>query len=160
MNAIQQLLTDHIDIWTAAENEKKSVRGRALSSATSVYGIKKLRELILELGVRGKLVPQDPTDEPADELFIRLHTEKAQLITEGKAKRGKPYPAISSDEKLFDLPAGWKWIRLGDFVLSIISGGTPSKNNAEFWDGNIPWASVKDLNGKKFLESTEDYITQ
>ena len=62
MSAIQQLLTDHIDIWTAAESEKKSGRGRAAGSAASVYGIKKLRELILDLAVRGKLVPQDARD--------------------------------------------------------------------------------------------------
>lgn len=59
MNAIHQLLTDHIDIWTAADTEKKSGRGRSSGNGASVYGIKKLRELIQELAVRGKLIPQN-----------------------------------------------------------------------------------------------------
>ncbi len=59
MSAIQQLITEHIHIWIAADNVKRSGRGRALSNADSVYGIKKLRKLILELAVRGKLLPQD-----------------------------------------------------------------------------------------------------
>ena len=87
---IQQLLTDHIDIWTAADTEKKSGRGRSSGNAASVYGIKKLRELILELAVRGKLVPQDPNDEPASELLKRIQAEKAKLIAEGKIKSKSP----------------------------------------------------------------------
>ncbi len=59
MSAIQRLITEHMDIWTAADTGKRSGRGRASSNAGSVYGVKKLRELILELAVRGKLVPQD-----------------------------------------------------------------------------------------------------
>ena len=76
MSAIQQLLTNYIDIWTAADTEKKTGRGRASSNAGSVYGVKKLRELILELAVRGKLLPQDANDEPASELLKRIQAEK------------------------------------------------------------------------------------
>ncbi|GGX23101.1 restriction endonuclease subunit S [Undibacterium macrobrachii] len=160
MSAVHKLITDHLEIWTAADTEKKSGRGRVSGSANSVYGIKKLRELILELAVRGKLVPQDPNDEPASELLKRIQVEKAKLIADGKIKGGKPLPEITTEEKPFKLPYGWEWARLNDFVLNIISGGTPSKNNSEFWNGDIPWASVKDLNVEKFLESTQDFITQ
>ena len=160
MSAIQQLLTDHIDIWTAADTEKKSGRGRSSGNAASVYGVKKLRELILELAVRGKLVPQDESDEPASELLKRIAAEKAKLIAEGKIKKSKPLAEITDNEKPFELPVGWEWARLDDFVLSIISGGTPSKNNSEFWNGDIPWASVKDLNVERFLDKTQDYITK
>ncbi|MCX7188801.1 MAG: restriction endonuclease subunit S, partial [Methylotenera sp.] len=83
---MQQLLTEHMAIWTAADTEKKSGRGRASGNAGSVYGIKKLRELILELAVRGKLVPQDANDEPASELLKHIQTEKATLVAEGKIK--------------------------------------------------------------------------
>ena len=86
---VQQLLTQHLDIWTTAESEKKSGRGRASGNAGSVYGIKKMRELILELAVRGKLVPQDQNDEPASELLKRIQAEKAKLIAEGKLKKEK-----------------------------------------------------------------------
>lgn len=98
MSAIQKLLTDHIDIWTAAETEKKSGRGRSAGNAVSVYGIKKLRELILELAVRGKLVPQNANDEPASELLKRIQAEKAKLVAEGKIKKDKSLPPIT-DEK-------------------------------------------------------------
>ncbi|TAK63625.1 restriction endonuclease subunit S [Methylobacter sp.] len=90
MSIIHQLLTDHIHIWTAADTEKKSGRGRSSGNAASVYGIKKLRELILELAVRGKLVPQNPNEEPASELLKRIQAEKAKLIAEGKIKSPRP----------------------------------------------------------------------
>lgn len=113
MKAINKLITDHIDIWTAADSEKKSGRGRASSNAASAYGIKKLRELILDLAVRGKLVPQNPNDEPANELLERIETEKTKLITEGKIKKDKQPSAITEKEKPFALPQGWVWVRLG-----------------------------------------------
>jgi len=90
MKTIHTLITDHIDIWTAAETEKKSGRGRSSGNTGSIYGIKKLRELILELAVRGKLVPQDANDEPASELLKRIHAEKAKLVVEGKIKSKSP----------------------------------------------------------------------
>jgi type I restriction enzyme S subunit len=160
MSAIQHLLTEHLDIWTAADTGPKSGRGRSSANAASVYGIRKLRELILELAVRGKLVPQDASDEPASELLKRIQAEKVKLVAEGKIRKDKPLPPITDAEKPFELPHGWAWARLNDFVLSIISGGTPSKNNSQFWGGNIPWASVKDLNVEKFLKETQDHITK
>jgi type I restriction enzyme S subunit len=82
------LITDHIDIWTSAQTKKTSGAGRGNHSAnSSLYGIKKLRELILELAVRGKLVPQDPNDEPASVLLGKIAREKARLIKEGKLKK-------------------------------------------------------------------------
>ncbi len=116
MNALPPLLTGQLDIWTSAETEKKSGRGRSSGNGTSVYGIKKLRELILELAVRGKLVPQDSNDEPAGELLKRIQIEKAKLIAEGKIKKDKLLPPISDEEKPFELPRGWEWVRLGEIT--------------------------------------------
>lgn len=113
MSAAHQLITDHLDIWTAADTEKKSGRGRASGNANSVYGIKKLRELILELAVRGKLVPQDPNDEPASELLKRIQAEQAKLIAEGQIKKSKVLPPVSDEEKSFELAPGWEWVRVG-----------------------------------------------
>lgn len=123
MNAVQRLLTDHIDIWTAAETEKKSGRGRSSGNAASVYGIKKLRELILELAVRGKLVPQDANDEPASELLKRIQIEKSNLFTEGKIKNSKLLHEEVCGEMPFTLPTGWAYSRLGN-VVDIIRGIT------------------------------------
>jgi len=79
-------------------------------------GIKKLRELILELAVRGKLVPQYPNDEPASELLKRIAEEKTRLVAEGKIKKQKPLTEIDEEALPFELPAGWVWTRLGEIT--------------------------------------------
>lgn len=112
---VQQLLTEHIDLWTSAI-ENKSSAGRGNSRKKSLYGIKKLRELILELAVRGKLVAQDPNDEPASELLKRIAAERVQLVKEGKVKKQKQLPPISEEEKYFELPEGWEWSRMGSLA--------------------------------------------
>ncbi|MCA3957750.1 restriction endonuclease subunit S [Vibrio vulnificus] len=109
----EKLITDHIDIWTSAI-QAKSASGRGSSKKRELYGIKKLRELILELAVRGKLVPQDPNDEPASVLLERIAVEKAQLVKEGKIKKQKKLSSIDDDDYLFDIPSGWSWERLGN----------------------------------------------
>lgn len=91
--------------------------------ATAPGGVAKLRELILTLAVQGKLVPQDPADEPAGVLLQKIRAEKDRLIVEGKIKRDKPLAEIAEEEKPFELPAGWEWVRLGD----ITNYGTTTK---------------------------------
>lgn len=93
------LLTDNLPLLAGAPN-----------------GIKKLRELILELAVRGKLVPQDPSDEPASELLKRIAEEKARLMGGARVKKQKAFVDISAGEKPYTLPAGWEFVRLGDLV--------------------------------------------
>ncbi|EGR4061512.1 restriction endonuclease subunit S [Vibrio cholerae] len=107
----EKLITDHIDIWTSAVQAKSS-SGRGSGKKRELYGIKKLRELILELAVRGKLVPQDPSDEPASVLLERIAAEKAQLVKEKKIKKPKALPKISN-EKPFSVPESWTWTQLG-----------------------------------------------
>ncbi|ECA6122147.1 restriction endonuclease subunit S [Salmonella enterica subsp. enterica serovar Redlands] len=111
--AVEKLIVDHIDTWTTALQTRSSA-GRGSSGKIDLYGIKKLRELILELAVRGKLVPQDPNDEPASELLKRIAAEKAELVKLGKIKKQKPLPEISEEEKPFELPAGWEWIKISE----------------------------------------------
>ncbi|ENJ7185045.1 restriction endonuclease subunit S [Vibrio fluvialis] len=111
------LITEHIDIWTSAI-KAKSASGRGTSKKVELYGIKKLRELILELAVRGKLVPQDPSDEPASVLLERIAKEKAQLVKEKKIKKPKALPEITDEEKPFELPSGWEWSRLGNIIMA------------------------------------------
>lgn len=123
---IEKLLTDNIAIWASADNGKKSGRGRGSSNGDSVYGIKKLRELILELAVRGKLVPQDPNDEPANELLKRIKFEKTRLIAEGKIKKDKALSSIKDEKKPFELPKGWEWTRFGEVCSYIQRGKGPT----------------------------------
>ncbi|CAJ1241618.1 hypothetical protein JRT48AECX_JRT48AEC_00627 [Escherichia coli] len=109
--SVEKLIVDHMETWTSAL-QTRSTAGRGSSGKIDLYGIKKLRELILELAVRGKLVPQDPNDEPASELLKRIAAEKAELVKQGKIKKQKPLPEISEEEKPFELPDGWEWTTL------------------------------------------------
>lgn len=95
-----------------------------------------LRQSILQAAVQGKLVPQNPQDEPASELLRRIQQEKAQLIKEGKLKKETPLPSITEDEVPFDLPDGWVWCRLGNL------GDVQSSKRvfvSEFVDNGIPF---------------------
>ncbi|EJY1965145.1 restriction endonuclease subunit S [Escherichia coli] len=111
--SVEKLIVDHMETWTSAL-QTRSTAGRGSSGKIDLYGIKKLRELILELAVRGKLVPQDPNDEPASELLKRIAAEKAELVKQGKIKKQKPLPEISEEEKPFELPEGWEWVRISE----------------------------------------------
>ena len=117
----EQLITEHLDIWTTAI-EQKSSSGRGSSKKFSLHGIKKLRELILELAVRGKLVPQDPNDEPASVLLERIAAEKAQLVKDKKIKKPKALPEVSEDERPFELPQGWEWGRVNELAKLVTDG--------------------------------------
>ena len=130
----EQLITEHIDIWTSSILAK-STSGRGSSKKYELYGISKLRELILDLAVRGKLVPQDANDEPASVLLEKTAAEKAHLIENGKVKKNKSLPKISNDEKWFSLPSGWKWVRFGE-LFQVKSGNNLSKSKMK--DGDIP----------------------
>jgi len=79
-------------------------------------GIKKLRELILSLAMQGKLVPQNPSDQPASELLKEIEAEKSRLIKDGKIKASNPFLEIKSDEVPYDLPKGWEWVRLREIA--------------------------------------------
>lgn len=106
-----ELITDNIDIWTSAI-KKRNATGRGSSKKIELTGIKKLRELILELAVRGKLVPQDANDEPASVLLDKIAVEKAQLIADKTIKKTKALPVITDEEKPFELPSCWEWSKL------------------------------------------------
>jgi len=113
MTAVEKLVTDHLDLWTATI-KRKSGAGRGSSSKVELYGVKKLRELILELAVRGLLVPQDLNDEPASELLKKIAAEKAKLVKEGKLKSEKALPSVEEEPKHFQIPKGWAWARVND----------------------------------------------
>jgi type I restriction enzyme, S subunit len=110
------LLSEHIDIWTSAKTPKANGNKSIGNGSPNMrfYGIKRLRELILELAVHGKLVSQDPNDEPAKLLLKNIANEKERLIKEGRIKKQELLPEVVEDEKPFDEPDGWEWVRLGD----------------------------------------------
>ena len=106
--SVEKLIVDHMETWTSALQTCSTAR-RGSSGKIDLYGIKKLRELILEeLAVRGKLVPQDPNDEPASELLEAYCGGKAELVKQVKLK-AKPLPEIRRKRNRFELPEGWEW---------------------------------------------------
>jgi len=115
MDSVEKLITDNIDIWSSVVKAKTTV-GRGSSKKIDLYGIKKLRELILELAVRGLLVLQDANDEPASILLKKIISEKAKLLKEGKIKKQKTLSLIGNDTKPFELPVNWVWTQLGQIT--------------------------------------------
>jgi len=110
---------------------------------------KKLRQKILDLAIHGKLVPQDPNDEPASVLLERIKAEKERLIKEGKIKRSKKSAKTSDTPHYGNVPFevlnNWAWTTLGS-IGTWQAGGTPSRSNKSYYGGNIPWLKTGDLN--------------
>jgi len=116
-----------------------------------------LEQTILQLAVRGLLVPQDPQDEPASELLKKIRVEKNRLMAAGKIKRDKMSSPIDKDRRKVDLPVGWEWARFPD--LCVISGGaTPSKSVPQNWEGAVPWVSPKDMKVPR-ISDAQDHVS-
>ena len=113
MSNAEQLITSNIAHW-ALSVQKRNATGRGSSKKIDLYGINKLRELILELAVRGKLVPQNPEDEPASVLLERIEAERALLAKDKKRKPVKKLPSLTEEEKPYELPVGWQFIRFSE----------------------------------------------
>ena len=118
-----------------------------------------LKKSILQYAMQGKLVPQNPQDEPASELLKRIKAEKEQLIKDGKIKKEKPLPPITQDEIPYDLPQGWQWVRLGD-IGDWGAGSTPNRARTDYYfNGTIPWLKTGDLNDS-FITEIPEKITE
>ena len=117
-----------------------------------------LKNSILQLAIQGKLVPQRPEEGNAEELYKQIQAEKQKLIKEGKIKKEKPLPPITDNEKPFEIPASWKWVRLGE-IGSWASGATPSRSNPDYYNGTIPWLKTGDLNDS-YITDTSECITE
>ncbi|ECR5081454.1 restriction endonuclease subunit S, partial [Salmonella enterica] len=122
LDAHQQLVDTLLTTLTESQNADELAGNWARISEhfdtlfTTEASIDALKKTILQLAVMGKLVPQDPNDEPASELLKRIAQEKAQLMKDGKIKKQKQLPPIGDEEKPFELPDGWEWCRIGNLV--------------------------------------------
>lgn len=154
---VEKLITDHIDIWSSAL-QTRSTAGRGSNGKIDLYGIKKLRELILELAVRGKLVPQDSNDEPASELLKRIAKERDELVKSKVIRKPKALGKIEITNTPFDLPDGWEWCYLND-IGDWGAGATPSRSNSKYYNGDIPWFKSGELSSD-FISDSEEKITE
>lgn len=102
----------------------------------------KLKQSVLQYAMEGKLVKQNPSDEPASELIKKIENEKAELVKEGKIKKSKKLPAITDDEKPFDIPDSWEWVRLGN-IFDITSSKRVMKK--EWRDSGIPFYRAREI---------------
>lgn len=123
---------------------------------TTEHSIEQLKQTVLQLAVMGKLVKQDPSDEPASELLKKIADEKAKLIKEGKIKKSKPLPEIAEDEKPFELSSGWEWEKLGNISL-INSGNAFSSQDFTEEDGLHRVIKITNIGVGEFIESS-DYL--
>ena len=119
-----------------------------------------LEAAVLQLAVQGKLVPQDPNDEPASTLLERMSVEKAQLTKEGKIRRRtKPKP-IATNEIPFEIPREWVWAQLNQIVAFDI-GKTPRTKESRYWeDDGIPWVSISDLVHRGIVTDTSRKVSE
>ena len=120
----------------------------------------KLKKSILQEAIEGRLVPQDPNDEPASVLLNKIRKEKAELVKEGKLKKKdlEEIP-ISEDEMPFQIPKSWKWCRFGEIINSF-TGKTPERGNADYWsEEDYPWVSISDMKQGETITLTKERIS-
>lgn len=159
MTTAEKLITDNLTVWSSTI-KAKAATGRGSKSKRELYGVKKLRELILELAVRGLLVPQDPNDEPASVLLKKIAAEKTQLIKEKKIKKQKPLPPISEKDEVYNFPSSWETERFGN-IAEIERGGSPRpiKSFLTTSKDGLNWIKIGDTDqGGKYITSTNEKI--
>ena len=108
-----------------------------------------LKNSILQLAIQGRLVPQDSKDEPASALLARIREEKQRLVKEKKIKKEKPLAPITDDEKPFDIPDSWEWVRLGEITYN---NGQKKPNN------RFSYIDIGSINNSRQLLNTEEKI--
>ena len=156
----QQRIVKKIEFLTPCINQYEKVENELFELDSTIK--EKLKKSILQYAIQGKLVKQDPNDEPASVLLERIKSEKEQLIKEGKIKRDKNESVIyQGDDKNYYEKIVDKWViaRLVD-VGYITGGGTPKTDVHEFWNGNIVWVTPADMSNKvKYIKNSRKKIS-
>jgi type I restriction enzyme S subunit len=128
--------------------------------ADSPHAVETLRRFVLDLAARGKLVEQDPNDEPATELLRRIERSRAQLVSDAVNRNRSPLPEVEPGDAPFELPCSWRWVRLGNLV-EFAAGRTPSRNDLTFWNtGDYAWASIADMRDGETLMATRETVSE
>jgi type I restriction enzyme S subunit len=154
-------------IHTAAINKLLSASDKSEFNAswkfitknfTELYSVpenvEELKKAILQLAVMGKLVKQDPKDQPASELLKEIEEEKKRLIKEGKIRKQETSQNIKIEDVTYEIPNSWAWVRLNN-LGTWKSGSTPSRNNSVFYGGKIPWVKSGEVKQGRITETSE-----
>ncbi|HEY3490531.1 MAG TPA: restriction endonuclease subunit S [Candidatus Deferrimicrobiaceae bacterium] len=147
------------DVCSNFENNARFLFNHLPNLITRPEQIKQLRQTILNLAVRGKLVPQDPNDEPASVLLKRIEVEKKNLIKAGEIRKGGDLPQIGDADISLRPPSSWEWVRLGS-IGDWGSGSTPPRGNSEYYDGGIPWLKSGELEDRTDLKGSEETVSE
>jgi type I restriction enzyme S subunit len=158
----ERLITENLELWTSAIAYKKG-SGRTGNSKPELTGIKRLRTLILELAIRGKLVDQIPSEEPASFAFQQCLAGKKNAVETAKLKKARKHPEIRDDDTPFKLPDNWLWVRLDDLVR-VINGraykkhemlrqGTPLLRVGNLFTSNEWYYSDLELEDDKYIDT-------
>lgn len=120
-----------------------------------------LRQSILQAAVQGKLVSQNPHDEPAFELLKQIQQEKNKLVKEGTIKKGKELPLIAENDIPYNLPKGWIWCRLNEIILDIFTGPFGSMlHKTDYVENGIPLVNPMNMIGHKIVPSKKMLVSQ
>ena len=117
-----------------------------------------MQKSILQMAIQGKLVEQRPEEGTGEELYRQIQAEKQKLIKEGKIKKEKPLPEISEDEIPFDIPEGWKWVRLKEITTKITDGTHHSPTNFE--SGEYKYVTAKNIKSQGVMLSNITYVSE
>lgn len=127
---------------------------------TTEYSIEQLKQTVLQLAVMGKLVKQDPSDEPASDLLKKIADEKTKLIKEGKIKKSKPLPEITEDEKPFELPSGWAWVRLENISELITKGSSPKWQGVNYVEEGLLFITSENVGSYSLILENMKYVEE
>ena len=116
-----------------------------------------MQKSLLQMAIQGKLVEQRPEEGTGEELYRQIQAEKQRLIKEGKIKKEKPLPDIAEDEVPFEIPESWKWVRLGDIILSAKDGPHFSP---KYQPSGIPFISTRNISTGKLDFTGAKYISE
>ena len=162
LDAHQQLVETLLATLTDSQNAEELAENWARISQhfdtlfTTEASIDALKQTILQLAVMGKLVPQDPNDEPASELLKRIEQEKVQLVKEGKIKKHPPVEPLGEPTSL---PHSWLNIVVQDFA-DIRLGSTPDRSERKYWNGDVPWVSSGEVANEVILDTKEKITSE
>lgn len=155
-----------IDIKNRFVNSEKIKSNLTTELTQQLNLVKKLRQQFLKDAVQGKLVPQNPKDEPASDLLKKLKEEKGKLIAEKKIKKEKELPPIKPEEIPFKIPENWVWCRLGE-ISNIVRGSSPRpKGDSRYWSKartSYHWITIADFTPfavNERLSDTKGFLTE